>query len=325
MKHDLLTEIYSNHTGKATDKWEIYLREYNRLFAEYRDYSVRLLEIGIQNGGSLEIWSKYFDDNSFIVGNDINNDCKKLKYENPKISFVIGDANSKETYANIIEKSNLYDIIIDDGSHKSSDIIKSFVLYFSHLSENGIYVVEDLHCSYWKDYEGGIYDPHSSMSFFKLLTDIINYNHWGVQNKRKSDIIKYIIDEHQLLIDETQLSQVHSVEFINSMCVIRKKSAAMNVLGKRIIAGVDDTVISLSGYSSKSVKGIVPDQSSNPMSIYSIQSRLEMAEERLNESRKTIKSLQSSYSWKITKPLRGIYDIWYSLYNRMTGGFSIKL
>jgi hypothetical protein len=40
-------------------------REYSdkcheRIFAEFNDKPVRLLEIGVKNGGSLEIWAKFF-------------------------------------------------------------------------------------------------------------------------------------------------------------------------------------------------------------------------------------------------------------------------
>ena len=59
-----LFELYREHQGKVSDKWSIYLSEYDRLFSSYRDRPVRMLEIGIQNGGSLEIWSKYFPERS---------------------------------------------------------------------------------------------------------------------------------------------------------------------------------------------------------------------------------------------------------------------
>jgi hypothetical protein len=45
----------------------------------------------------------------------------------------------------------------------------------------GIYIVEDLCCSYWQDFEGGLNDEASSMAFFKSLVDVINHEHWGQQ------------------------------------------------------------------------------------------------------------------------------------------------
>ena len=46
-----LAELYNQHEGKTSDKWELYLREYYRLLSPYRESSISLLEIGIQNGG----------------------------------------------------------------------------------------------------------------------------------------------------------------------------------------------------------------------------------------------------------------------------------
>jgi len=54
-----LQELYRLHAGKVSDKWSLYLDEYDRLLTPYRDKPIRLLEIGIQNGGSLEIWDEF--------------------------------------------------------------------------------------------------------------------------------------------------------------------------------------------------------------------------------------------------------------------------
>ena len=63
-----LRDLYSTHSGKVSDKWSTYLDEYERIFSEYRDKPVRLLEIGVQNGGSLEIWRQYFPNAELILG-----------------------------------------------------------------------------------------------------------------------------------------------------------------------------------------------------------------------------------------------------------------
>ena len=167
MHKKTLQQIYAEHHGKVSDKWAIYLAEYERLLAEYRDAPVRLLEIGIQNGGSLDIWSKYFPHANKLVGCDINPDCSSLSYEDARIAVVIGDATAAETREAILGHSPSYDIVIDDGSHRSSDIINTFAQYFRHLEDGGIYIAEDLHCSYWQEFEGGLFDPFSSIAFFK--------------------------------------------------------------------------------------------------------------------------------------------------------------
>ena len=53
-----LNSLYHHHEGKVSDKWTHYLDAYNNHFKEYQSKPIRLLEIGIQNGGSLEVWSQ---------------------------------------------------------------------------------------------------------------------------------------------------------------------------------------------------------------------------------------------------------------------------
>ncbi len=134
------------------------------------------------------------------------------------------------------------DIIIDDGSHLSEDIIKSFLYYFPKLEDNGIFIVEDLHCSYWQPFQGGLFAPYSSMTFFKYLADIINHEHWE-NTKAKTDLIKGFSAQYDFSLEtETLFSEIHSIEFSNSMCIIRKSPESENLLGKRIIAGKDEEV-----------------------------------------------------------------------------------
>lgn len=237
-----LHELYANHTGKMSDKWSLYLDEYDRLFSSMEDRPVRLLEIGVQNGGSLEIWSRFFQNADVIVGCDINPDCRVLTYDDPRISVVIGDVNDPQTRQSILQSSEQFDIVIDDGSHLSKDIVKTFALYFPNLSEDGLFVAEDLHCSYWDRFEGGVYYPFSAMRFFKRLADVINHEHWGVPGAR-SEVLRDIFEEYGCGLDEETLATIHSVEFINSMCVVRKSAAVKNGLGLRVISGCAELVL----------------------------------------------------------------------------------
>lgn len=321
MSKKTLRQLYAEHTGKVSDKWSLYLNEYDRLFDEYRDKPTRLLEIGIQNGGSLEIWSKYFSNPLALVGCDINQDCSRLSYDDPRISVVVGDANAPEVKSQVLLHSPQFEIIIDDGSHLSSDIVKSFALYFPYLAEGGVFIAEDLHCSYWGSFEGGLFDPHSSISFFKRLADVINHEHWGIP-KARTDILHGIFTKYGCEIDTETLSQVHSVEFINSMCVVRKASIADNCLGQRIIAGSMELVVS--GH--QELHGVpyqldpIFDQSGNPwtartkppdeaieqaeLKLAEAQQQNSMLEQQVLELNLRISCLHSSSSWRITAPFR---------------------
>src|SRR6266511_5188315 len=238
-----LEQLYKEHKGKLSDKWSLYLTELDRLFTPHRSRPIRLLEIGVQNGGSLEIWDQYFPNARKIIGCDIDPKCATLRYRSPRIAIVTGNANSDECEAEILQHAPSFDVIIDDGSHKSSDIVRSFARYFPYLDDNGIYVAEDLHCSYWNNFEGGLHYPLSAMSFFKRLTDILNHEHWR-NNKSRKELLARFSNEFVVDFENLDLYKIHSLEFMNSLCALRKSSPEKNTLGKRVIVGIDEQVTS---------------------------------------------------------------------------------
>ncbi|AAN12661.1 methyltransferase [Mycobacterium phage Omega] len=106
-----------------------------------RDFSGRLLEIGIMHGASLRTWAEYYP-NAEIVGIDTF-DKSYLNLPN-NVSVVHGDATDHHVTAPL----GTFDIIVDDGSHLTSDQQVSFLwLYYNQLADGGIYILEDLHTS----------------------------------------------------------------------------------------------------------------------------------------------------------------------------------
>jgi hypothetical protein len=71
-EENLLSQISKDHTGKYSDKWSSYLDIYWSLFSPIRLNESDLLEIGVQNGGSLEIWTKLFPNAKSLIGFDVH-------------------------------------------------------------------------------------------------------------------------------------------------------------------------------------------------------------------------------------------------------------
>ena len=84
--------------------------------------------------------------------------------------------------------------------------------------------------------EGGLFDPWSSMAFFKRLADILNHEHWGIP-KARADILRLFRERYGIALSESSLAEIYSVEFLNSICVIRKRPSADNILGPRVVEG----------------------------------------------------------------------------------------
>jgi len=308
-----LLNLYNNHDGKLSDKWELYVKAWDDLFASKRCAPLNILEIGIQNGGSLEIWAKYFSNAINVVGVDINPRCNELVFDDPRIHFVLGDANDDKTINRITKLSKRFEIIIDDGSHISDDIIKTFFRYFSLLEDDGIFIIEDLHASYWEAFDGGLFHRTSSMSFFKKLVDILNFEHW----KTPLSIKNYLIEFQEYFnnnFSETLFSKIYSIEFLNSMVIIRKRPYSENLLGRRYMSGSIETVTDntkiyqdypISFFSEQMEDNSVvlaPTalQERNEISISQLESILQQNHELENK----LSQMINSKSWKITKPLR---------------------
>ena len=103
---------------------------------------------------------------------------RNISINNTKI--FIGDQSDHNFLQSITDEYKFFDIIIDDGSHKSKHIISSFNFLFSYLNNNGFYVVEDLQTSYQPRYGGSRFNlnkSNTSMNFLKRLADSINFEH----------------------------------------------------------------------------------------------------------------------------------------------------
>ena len=320
-----LYELYQEHQGKVSDKWLGYFEAYSHALSSYRDQSVSLLEIGVQNGGSLEIWGKFFSSAEVIMGCDINPACAHLQFDDPRIRVVVGDAVQESTKSLILIHSNNFDIVIDDGSHSSADIIRAFFQYFPLIKDGGVFVAEDLHCSYWGEFGGGLYYPYSSIAFFKRLADVINFQHIGV-GKSRADLVRGILQNYDIECDYEALEHIHSIEFINSVCIVRKRASIFNMLGRRIVAGCEEAVVpghfavadtvlqpttQAKNYWSTMVsapeelyESLIKKMQQQAKKISHNNEELRKLQKQVLLAEKEIAILQKSLSWRITSPLR---------------------
>jgi hypothetical protein len=164
----------------GTDKWgsHWYTQHYQRYFGSLRKKRLNILEIGVggyersgEGGGSLRMWKAYFR-KSRIVGIDLYD---KTHLREDRIDIRQCDQTDSEALLRLSREYGGFDIIIDDGSHLSEDVVKTFRLLFPLLQQNGFYVVEDTQAAYWPTWGGGISNPNNSMEFFKCLVNGLNH------------------------------------------------------------------------------------------------------------------------------------------------------
>src|SRR5579864_8038519 len=144
VKPNPLREFFDSHQeGRGIWKWNHYFDIYHQHFSRFRGRNVRVLEIGIYSGGSLEMWRDYFGSGCQIYGVDIEPACKA--YERDSVKVFIGDQGDRNFWKKFKQEVPAVDIVIDDGGHLTEQQIITFEELLPHLQPNGIYLCEDLH------------------------------------------------------------------------------------------------------------------------------------------------------------------------------------
>lgn len=186
-KDNPLWNYFINNKKRSIYKLRHYFDIYDNHFNRYRNTSVSILEIGVGGGGSLQMWKEYFGPSSRIYGLDTSN---STNYAEDQIKIFIGDQGNKVFLDKVISEIKTLDIVIDDGSHLPEHQITSFEKIFPIINPNGIYLVEDVCTSYWKDYHGGYKKDNTFIEYSKRLIDQLNAWHSKEKDLTVNDFTK---------------------------------------------------------------------------------------------------------------------------------------
>lgn len=165
---ELLDLADKYYTDKGTEKGSAtgFALIYERLFGNLKNESIKLLEIGLNNGGpehggdrferiidscpSIEMWHEYFQ-NGDIWGFDINSVDTSILDKLDRFTFFKGDQGSLESYQNLekqlVERygdDHLFDFVIEDGSHAFYHQQMSFTHLSKFVKPGGYYIIEDI-------------------------------------------------------------------------------------------------------------------------------------------------------------------------------------
>jgi len=201
-----LESYFRANTGRLIHKWEHYFEIYDRHFARFRGREVNVLEIGVYQGGSLQMWKHYFGPKARIFGMDINPACSTLAEE--RIKIYIGDQSDRSFLRTTAQDIGRIDVLIDDGGHEMNQLTTTFEELFPRVDANGVYLAEDLHTCYWPAYGGGFLKPASFIEYSKRLIDQLNA--WHAQKKSA------------LHVDDFTRS-AHSMHYYDSILAIEKR------------------------------------------------------------------------------------------------------
>ena len=199
-----LEQYFEKNDKRLINKYQHYFDVYDRHFSKYKGQEITIVEIGVFQGGSLQMWRSYFGPKAKIWGIDIDPRCKLLEEENTNI--IIGSQEDESFLESIYDITGPIDILIDDGGHTQKQQITTFNILFDKIKNDGVYLCEDVHTSYWLSYGGGSNRMGTFIQFTKKLIDKLNAFH---------------SEENSLQVDSFTRS-AKSIHYYDSIVVIEK-------------------------------------------------------------------------------------------------------
>lgn len=214
-------EAFFSERRFDSDKWEHYFDIYDHLFARLYGTDITYVEIGVQNGGSLEVAKQIFGPNSKVIGVDIDPNCKKLESEGLAAHVIIGSQVDEACIKKIVRHAPQIDILIDDGSHIQSHMIATFINLFPYIKDGGVYIIEDTHTNYSPEHQEsffgiGLYD------YFKGLSERLNIDFLNA-DLRKNRFKLPRESRPPLALPRDVCHEIFSIEFFDSVIAIRKR------------------------------------------------------------------------------------------------------
>ena len=148
-----LAQISDN---SRTDKNTVhsYLPLYQELLISKKETAKNVLEVGIDRGGSIKMWSDYFT-NATVYALDIQpleNFWDGIKNKERIILHTSTDAYNNDFFiTHFLNKNIKCDFMLDDGPHTLESMKQFIKLYSQIMTDDGILIIEDVQSWDWID------------------------------------------------------------------------------------------------------------------------------------------------------------------------------
>lgn len=132
-------------SGPGIWKWTNSLDAYDRHFLPMANTPLKLVEIGVQSGGSIMMWRTVLGTHCHVFGLDINPATKK--FTSPMTTITIGDQGDPKMWASFFANvaQGPIDILVDDGGHEPHQMMVTLQSSFDYITPGGAIAIEDIH------------------------------------------------------------------------------------------------------------------------------------------------------------------------------------
>ena len=219
-KGSKVLDPYSSLKTRSFIKGHNFAKFYEKNLKKIKNKKINVLEIGVWKGASTASFFYYFPNANFI---SIDRNFKFIFFSK-RINFFFCDTTINDNLKKLTEffiKKNVtsFDVIIDDGSHILSNILKNFIFFFKFLKSKGIYIIED--------YKHPNYFSHLNDNRHHLLVDKVLH---FIKKKKlfKSTIlnqkqIKYLISNVEKILTYKGSCKSKNGKNISDIAFIYKK------------------------------------------------------------------------------------------------------
>lgn len=113
---------------------------YEDFLSKWKSDEFDLIEIGVREGGSMRLWSRYFE-RARIHGIDIDPSC--INCHEPRVSVTIGSQDDPGVLIVVADKCPDLRVVLDDGSHMLRHMMATHSMLWPRLESGGFYIFED--------------------------------------------------------------------------------------------------------------------------------------------------------------------------------------
>ncbi|WP_420450900.1 class I SAM-dependent methyltransferase [Ilumatobacter sp.] len=189
-----LRELFDAHEGRLVHKVDHYFPIYERHLGRFVGRRPRVLEIGVAQGGSLELWHRWFGRGTVTIGVDVEE--RSTAFRGRRRHIEIGDQGDVAFLRRVAEEHGPFDIVLDDGSHRAEHQVLLLETLWDDLAADGVLIVEDLHTDYWPSYGGGHLRPGTFIERVKPLLDDVNAHNSREESFRPTRFTETLVGIH---------------------------------------------------------------------------------------------------------------------------------
>ena len=167
---------FLKHEGLAACHSEVFLHVMSRLVA---NDPVRLLMIGVDNGGSVEIWRDSLPDGSLVVALDERSECADLG-----LGVHVGRTGDRQWLESVLGDT-MFDLIIDSMGHANGNV-------WPWLRVGGFFAVEHYDDQRVRELMTAIVEDKPTWLPYEEVLGVQYYPHVVLIEKRNPRVVPYL-------------------------------------------------------------------------------------------------------------------------------------